>query len=315
MASNNVTLEKHLFYNITEVTDFLEDKGFIISNNKILWDNAESDTACYWTFNNNIINFRRSDGQNAFSKSLVDFNYEEIIEGETVTRPVCAIISVPLMDGGIAIYMGMVTEDTRITDITLSCANTDPILNNGLIVVSPAEDDGHWYYGWNGNTPNDTQLYWCLDNGHGNYEYDSNVKEVPIKNLIPSHLNITLVRSYLNTGYWSKNFRIQVSGDTITPGYIFKVNGQKYIVFTNNTSTRAPAYKLPEENAIVNLTTSTELYSTLKTYAVGDYCIYDDLLYKCIVNITEPEPFDENHWTQTTVHNELIDQGNNIYGD
>lgn len=306
MYNETVGMFKHLFYNIGDVVEYLEDIGFIFSNGKMLWDNAESNSNCYWTFSNNIINFRRSDGETVFTNNLVDFDYEN--------RPVCATVHMPLQDGGVALYLGMVTQDTSIGEITFTCANTNTALNNGLVVLSPAEDDGHWYYGW--NQPATTEdFYWCLDNGHGNYEYGTNVTQIPHKQIISSALSFSLARTYLNTGYWSKNFREILSGEINSPGFIFKMKGQKYVLFTNNTSYRAPCYKLPEENVQINLTTSTEPYSTVKTYKQDDYCTYEGFLYKCIIDINVPEPFDENHWTQTTVHNELIDQGNNIYGD
>lgn len=314
MYNETIGLFKHLFYNITDLIEYLEDIGFTITNNKILWNNAESDTACYWTINNNIINLRRSDGQMAFTKNLVDFDYEEIIEGETITRPVCATVYMPLENGGLALYLGMITEDTFLDDVTFSCANTDEILNNGLVVLSPAEDDGHWYYGW--NHPNSTEtFYWCLDNGHNSYQYGTNVNQIAPKEIYSTALSFSMARVYLNTGYWSKNFKELITGNLNPPGFVFKMKGQKYVLFTNNTSYRAPCYKLPEENVQINLTTSTEPYSSVKTYKQGDYCTYEGFLYKCIIDINIPEPFDENHWTQTTVHNELIDQGNNIYGD
>lgn len=311
-------IEKFMFYNIGDVTNYLESKGFTISNNKILWDEAEADTSCYWQINNNVITFHRSDGQSAFTKDLVNFNYTETIDdGEggttTVSRPNCVIFFIPLADNGIALYMGMVTEDTTLSETYYSCANDDPVMNNGLVVLSPEEDDGHWYYGW--NSPTDNNFHWCLDNGHGSYEYDTNVQQLPPVQIYQTAHSLTLVRCYLNTGYWSKNFRQQVTGDLESPGCIFKINGQKYITFTNNSIYRAPAYKLPAESVRMNLSTSTEEYSELKTYAVGDYCTYEGYLYRCITAITEPEPFEQAHWVITTVHDELMNEANHIYGN
>ena len=34
--------------------------------------------------------------------------------------------------------------------------------------------------------------------------------------------------------YWSNNIYVQVIGDATAPGYIFMLNGQKYIGFTND---------------------------------------------------------------------------------
>lgn len=310
---SSIGMEKHFCYNIGEVTTYLNSIGFTISSNKILWNAAQSTTNCYWQINNGVITFKRSDGQSAFTKDLVNFNYSEVIDDETVTRPICLICYIPLKDNGIALYMGMVTEDTSLTEVSYTCANDDPVLNNGLVVLSPAENDGYWYYGW--NSPIDNNFHWCLDNGHGNYEYDNNVKQLPPVKIYQTTYNISLTKLYLKTGYLSENIKCLVTGNNEAPGYIFKINNQKYITFTNNDEYRCPAYKLPLEVPSRNLSTSTEEYSPLKTYEVDDYCTYQGYLYRCISAITTPHAFDVNDWFMTTVHNELMREGNMIYGD
>lgn len=42
-----------------------------------------------------------------------------------------------------------------------------------------------------------------------------------------------------------------------------------------------------------------------KTYAVGDYCIYENALYKCSTAISSAEDWAAGHWTKTTIANEL----------
>lgn len=37
-------------------------------------------------------------------------------------------------------------------------------------------------------------------------------------------------------------------------------------------------------------------YSNTATYSIGDYCLYDGLLYKCIADIDTPEEWDAGHW-------------------
>lgn len=49
----------------------------------------------------------------------------------------------------------------------------------------------------------------------------------------------------------------------------------------------------------------TEFYSSDLTYKVGDYCVYDNTIYKCTTAITEPEEFDSNKWQKTTITEEL----------
>lgn len=45
----------------------------------------------------------------------------------------------------------------------------------------------------------------------------------------------------------------------------------------------------------------SEVYDSTYTYNVNDYVIYNNILYKCISNITVPESFDGTHWRRTTV--------------
>lgn len=48
-----------------------------------------------------------------------------------------------------------------------------------------------------------------------------------------------------------------------------------------------------------------DVYDSSKTYAVGDYCIYENTLYKCIVEITTTEVFDSSKWKKTSVDKEI----------
>ena len=46
-------------------------------------------------------------------------------------------------------------------------------------------------------------------------------------------------------------------------------------------------------------------YSTSNTYNVGDYCVYEDRLYRCITAITTPESFNSAKWEKTVVTDEI----------
>ena len=46
-------------------------------------------------------------------------------------------------------------------------------------------------------------------------------------------------------------------------------------------------------------------YDSTKTYTVGDYCIYDNTLYKCKTAISTPEEWNASHWDATIVTDEL----------
>lgn len=46
-------------------------------------------------------------------------------------------------------------------------------------------------------------------------------------------------------------------------------------------------------------------YDATATYAVGDLCIYDNVLYRCNTAISTPEAWNSIHWTQTSVADEI----------
>jgi hypothetical protein len=52
-----------------------------------------------------------------------------------------------------------------------------------------------------------------------------------------------------------------------------------------------------------------DAYDSTSTYNVGDFVIYNNILYRCITAITVPESFDGTHWVRTTVE-EIITQIN-----
>lgn len=49
----------------------------------------------------------------------------------------------------------------------------------------------------------------------------------------------------------------------------------------------------------------SDSYDNTATYAVGDYCIYGNTLYKCNTAITTAEEWNAAHWTATNVADEL----------
>lgn len=49
----------------------------------------------------------------------------------------------------------------------------------------------------------------------------------------------------------------------------------------------------------------SDQYDPTSTYAVGDYCIYNNTLYRCNTAITTAEAWNSAHWTATTIAAEL----------
>lgn len=75
------------------------------------------------------------------------------------------------------------------------------------------------------------------------------------------------------------------------------INGQ---ITTANTNIAAATAKA--QAALLDI---TDQYSASKTYAIGDYCIYNNVMYKCKTAITVVETWNAAHWTQTTITKEM----------
>lgn len=296
-------IEKHIFETLPDLQTYLESKNFTIANNQIRYTPAGTSTSCYWSINptTQSINFHTSDNTDAFLYDLANFTSQ--------TTPFCGVVYMDLLDNGCILYMTQIPSDFSIADLTFNCANNyrwdtstqtwipnGEILQNGLVVCTPAEEDGKWRYTWRDK---DARYYkWNVDNTTSSV---TSGIEIPSKILVPGSMSVTLTKAFLKSGYWSNYIYVQVLGDGVVPYAVFRVNGQKYIAFSDNANYRCPAFKLPPEYVTINDSSSTELYSPLKIYFVGDYCIYNNLLWRCINNIPIPGPFNQADWDLTTV--------------
>lgn len=61
------------------------------------------------------------------------------------------------------------------------------------------------------------------------------------------------------------------------------------------------------ENGIADVdgAIGVDAYDSTSTYAVGDYCIYNNTLYKCITAIATAENFDSTKWAQISIIEEI----------
>ena len=59
------------------------------------------------------------------------------------------------------------------------------------------------------------------------------------------------------------------------------------------------------DDAKLEKTAVSDIYSTSSTYAVGDYCIYGNTLYKCTTAISTAEAWNSGHWTAVSVADEI----------
>ena len=301
-------MEKRLFRTKEELQAYLTAKGFTIANNKMTWNHMTHTTNAYWTVaNDGIMNFHTSSDDTAFYYNIVDFSNDQQ----------CACVFIELANNGCALYLSPLPSTATIADVTLSCANNyqsdgeggyekieGQDLQNGLVVVTPPEEDGYWRYSW--RDKDITGVFWDVDNCR---DHTSKAQEITNKPLNTMYGCVTLGKTYLHYGDWSQYIFTQLVGDLSVPGCIFKMNGQKYIVFTDNPSYQCPAFRLPPEANGYNLSDSTDEYSPLLTYKVGDYCIYNGKLWRCIQAVETPGVFDNTKWTITTVTQEILRSG------
>ena len=59
--------------------------------------------------------------------------------------------------------------------------------------------------------------------------------------------------------------------------------------------------------SIINLIVGdiADEYDSTLTYSIGDYCIHEYELYKCTTAIETAEEFNSEHWTKTTIMEEI----------
>lgn len=319
-------LEKRIFESLDELKTYLVSKGFVISNGEMRWGSANQDSNCHWSINDaeGTMNFVDSDGNNAFPYSLIDFS-----EGR-----VTGTAFLPLKDNGCALNITPLNEGTSTSDFTLSCnfgcncvGEIYPAQpQNGLIVCTPEEADGYWRYSWrekpyqNGSSSPLTRygepaFRWVIDDCRHNVL----TGEIPTVCRWNVANTLTISKVFLANGFWSKYIYMENLGVNSSPGMVFKINGQKFISFCSANIPegtgahewtirpyRNPCFLMADDEVTINNSSSTQAYSSLKTYQVDDYCIFNDSLYRCTTAITQPEAFDETHWVITTVPQELL---------
>lgn len=88
-------------------------------------------------------------------------------------------------------------------------------------------------------------------------------------------------------------FMVRKSVPTFSAGESdFQINGELYLADEDGA------------NAVEMFDlTGTPRYDDTESYVVGDYCVYDDSLYKCIANTTGT--FDSNSWSATDIMTEI----------
>lgn len=83
------------------------------------------------------------------------------------------------------------------------------------------------------------------------------------------------------------------------------LSGETDLPYDSNTT-------IKEAIDTVNNALGYNEYSSSNTYEIGDYVIYNNILYVCITAITTPEEFDNAKWAATTIEELIENSGNEI---
>lgn len=77
------------------------------------------------------------------------------------------------------------------------------------------------------------------------------------------------------------------------------------VVDVTNTST-----KKITAGTLAGIFAGATAFSSSSNYAIGDYCIYNNILYKAKVTVTSGSNFNSANWASTTVLDEIKDKSN-----
>lgn len=62
----------------------------------------------------------------------------------------------------------------------------------------------------------------------------------------------------------------------------------------------------PSESADMDLSIVADEYSSKRTYAVGDFCLYKKAIYRCTTAVTTAELWNSGHWEKTSAGREIV---------
>ncbi len=94
---------------------------------------------------------------------------------------------------------------------------------------------------------------------------------------------------------------IQIT-ETSDSAHADNINAAPKVLLENTLSNRQAIEELKTSTG----STEESEYSAVSAYQPGDYCIYNNELYRCIAAIVQGEQWNAQHWVKTTIANELL---------
>lgn len=104
-----------------------------------------------------------------------------------------------------------------------------------------------------------------------------------------------------------------ISSAVLNQDYTLTLNFTDGTSYTTS-SIRGEKGEKGDTGEVASLNSIAPDYSQSSTYAVGDYCIYNDLLYVCLTTISTAEAWTASHWMQVNVTSVLSDLNGALTG-
>ena len=183
-------------------------------------------------------------------------------------------------------------DDDGVVDNAEHATNADNVGNADTLLLEKLSDSSG-KLNYNGNAlmleaaqlANQAKLGEFVVNQKSN-----NVKELAL------HSNITTKLSKVDT---TDNLSVELAKKINKP--VSATNGQ--VLTYNGTSNEWEAQD--SKGGADDTSIISDAYDELKTYVAGEYCIYNNLLWKCLVQHNGQIPTEGTYWTNVTVANEI----------
>lgn len=117
--------------------------------------------------------------------------------------------------------------------------------------------------------------------------------------VVPSQWQNTIPAITPGNFLWTKTYILFSTNEDITSYSVarFGLDGTGSVNTVNGIG--------PDNTHNIALPQDADPYDSTSTYALDEYCINDNLLYRCSTPITSPEAWDVTHWTLTTLSAEI----------
>lgn len=121
-------------------------------------------------------------------------------------------------------------------------------------------------------------------------------------------------KTYTIGDYCNKGNEVYKCTVTINTPEKWNATHWSKVIFANDFENRQKNFE-NIINTIINtfMNALVDAYSNSKTYAINDYCQYNNSVYKCVTNISTPEQWTASHWTKVIFASDLKSQWDDFF--